>query len=243
MKESELLDIQQAAAFLGVSEMSLRRWTNAGRLACFRVGGRRERRFGRADLWAFLERQPSAAASRRKAAATDAGSATGHLSGLYTSDLARVQQAVDFLADADPRRDVCFLVAAPDVRDRALALLERRRPSFRRDFERGRLVLSEYAEFAADQLEFWNGRFVAATRRGACSLRVVGDVSGGRLARGKPFEEVLQYEADYERSIAHRFPVDTLCLYDARALSGVEASGLFRHHGDAFRYPVERLLA
>ena len=55
----ELLDIEQAAQFLHVSETSLRRWTNAGRLACLRVGRRRERRFRRADLLAFLEDQPA----------------------------------------------------------------------------------------------------------------------------------------------------------------------------------------
>src|SRR5262245_48099072 len=54
-----LLDIEQAARFLNVSETSLRRWTNDGRLACLRVGRRRERRFRRADLLAFLEREPA----------------------------------------------------------------------------------------------------------------------------------------------------------------------------------------
>ena len=49
-----LLDIEQAARFLNVSETSLRRWTNDGRLACLRVGRRRERRFRKADLLAFL---------------------------------------------------------------------------------------------------------------------------------------------------------------------------------------------
>jgi len=44
---NELLDIGQAAAFLNVSEASLRRWTNSGRLVCLRVGQRRERRFRR----------------------------------------------------------------------------------------------------------------------------------------------------------------------------------------------------
>ena len=57
----ELLDIEQAAKFLNVSETSLRRWTNAGRLACLRVGRRRERRFRRADLLAFMEDQPAGA--------------------------------------------------------------------------------------------------------------------------------------------------------------------------------------
>lgn len=54
----DLLDIKQAARFLQVSETSLRRWTNAGQLACLRVGRKRERRFRRADLLAFMEEQP-----------------------------------------------------------------------------------------------------------------------------------------------------------------------------------------
>src|SRR5438094_6556203 len=39
--DSEWLDIAQAAALLRVSEASLRRWTNGGRLPCRRSGGRR----------------------------------------------------------------------------------------------------------------------------------------------------------------------------------------------------------
>src|SRR5216684_1669598 len=57
----DLLDIKEAAQFLNVSETSLRRWTNSGRLACVRLGRKRERRFRRADLLAFLEEQPAGA--------------------------------------------------------------------------------------------------------------------------------------------------------------------------------------
>ena len=48
------LTISQAAEFLHVSEVSLRRWTNSGKLRCFRVGGRSERRFLVDDLIAFM---------------------------------------------------------------------------------------------------------------------------------------------------------------------------------------------
>ncbi len=50
-----LLNIKKAAEFLHVSEMTLRRWTNAGTLKCYRIGGRRARRFRHEDLLAFLE--------------------------------------------------------------------------------------------------------------------------------------------------------------------------------------------
>src|SRR5256885_346307 len=127
----------------------------------------------------------------------------------------------------------------PELLDikQAAALLQVSEASLRRWTEAGRLVLSEYAVSAAAQLEFWNTRFGAATRAGAHSLRVVGDVSGGRLARQSPFEEVLEYETEYDRSVSRRFPVDTLCLYDARALSGVEAARLLEVHPEVLRYP------
>src|SRR5258706_15133214 len=51
---AELLDIREAAEFLRVSETSLRRWTNAGRLPCLRIGGRGEGPFPRADFLAVM---------------------------------------------------------------------------------------------------------------------------------------------------------------------------------------------
>ena len=50
-----LLTIKEAALFLNVSEMSLRRWTNTGKLKCYRVGGKNERRFTRQELERFLQ--------------------------------------------------------------------------------------------------------------------------------------------------------------------------------------------
>ena len=55
-KSEALLNIKQAAEILNVSEISLRRWSNAGKLPCLRVGVRRERRFRPADLLSYLER-------------------------------------------------------------------------------------------------------------------------------------------------------------------------------------------
>jgi excisionase family DNA binding protein len=49
-----LFDIKDAAEFLNVSEMTIRRWTNSGKLKCYRVGGKRERRFHKSDLEELL---------------------------------------------------------------------------------------------------------------------------------------------------------------------------------------------
>src|SRR5947209_4988839 len=53
-EHKRFLTISEAAEFLHVSEISLRRWTNSGKLRCFRVGGRSERRFLIDDLLAFM---------------------------------------------------------------------------------------------------------------------------------------------------------------------------------------------
>jgi excisionase family DNA binding protein len=45
-----LLTLEEAARLLGVSKITLRRWTRAGSLGCVRVGERGDRRFRREDL-------------------------------------------------------------------------------------------------------------------------------------------------------------------------------------------------
>lgn len=52
---SPLLDVREAARFLRVSETSIRRWSDSGRLKCYRVGMARHRRFSLEDLKRFLE--------------------------------------------------------------------------------------------------------------------------------------------------------------------------------------------
>ena len=81
-----------------------------------------------------------------------------------------------------------------------------------------------------------------AMRDGARTLRVVGDVSGGSLARVGAFDQVLEYEAAYER-LARRFPVATACLYDARSHSGLETARLVQRHPDLFRHPIAQFVS
>jgi excisionase family DNA binding protein len=247
----ELLDIQQAAQFLNVSETSLRRWTNAGLLPCLRIGGRRERRFRRADLLGFMQKQsaggeaasgrPAGSSSRDTLVSGVSVSLGTHLCGLYTSDAGRATQASAFLADGLRPRSVCYLVALPDARNAVLASLEEGRPSLRRDLDAGRLVLSEYAESAGAQWDYWESRMDAATRQGAESLRVVGDLRG--LGQRVSREELIEYEAGYEERVARRFPVVTLCQYDVRWFSNLDVLNALKGHRDTFRYPAERLLA
>ena len=51
--DKNFLTIAEAAELLNVSKTSLRRWTNQGRLKCYRLGERKERRFLLEDLLAY----------------------------------------------------------------------------------------------------------------------------------------------------------------------------------------------
>ena len=66
-KLTKLLTLDEAASFLGVSKVSLRRWTNDGLLACHRIGPQGRRRFDLEQLKKFAvqndaeDRRPSEA--------------------------------------------------------------------------------------------------------------------------------------------------------------------------------------
>ena len=248
---NELLDIGQAAAFLNVSEASLRRWTNAGRLACLRVGQRRERRFRREDLLGFLENQTSqnAPAARRPGANggqdLSRGPITaahgGHLCGIFGDDLGRSTLFVPFLLDGLNEGSVCFLVGPIRVRNDILRKLGKKRPSLQDDIDTGRLILSEYHLTGRAQVKYFRALLDKRVSEGAQSFRIVGDLWGMRSKASE--EAVVEYESDYDRLIARDYPVLTLCTYDARKFSGVEVLHALKGHRDIFRFPLERALA
>jgi excisionase family DNA binding protein len=247
----DLLDIKQAAAFLWVSQTSLRRWTNSGQLACLRVGGKRERRFRRADLLAFVETQPVTDASSRPQhphgpehtiiAGIPVTLGT-HLCALYGNDAGRTRLATTFLSDGLRPGSACFLAASAEASGQILGQLERGRGSVQPEIDAGRLVLYQYCPTPQEQFDYWETNFLSAMSAGARSLRVVGDMTCC-LSAGMTLDEVMEYEAGYDRILAKRFPLVTLCLYDARRFESLEVIKALQGHTDMFRYPAERLLA
>jgi excisionase family DNA binding protein len=247
----DLLDIKQAAGFLGVSETSLRRWTNSGQLACMRVGGKRERRFRRADLLAFMESQPvtDASSQSRTPHGPQHTMIAGipvtlgtHLCALYGNDAGRTKLAVEFLFEGLRPGSACFLAASAEASGQILGRLERSRGSVQPEIDAGRLVLYKYCPTPQEQFDYWETQFVGAMSAGATSLRVVGDMTSC-LNAGMTLDEVMEYEAGYDRILAKRFPLVTLCLYDVRRFESLEVLKALQGHTDMFRYPAERLLA
>ena len=242
--QNRLLDIKEAAQFLNVSETSLRRWTNSGRLVCLRIGRRRERRFRQSDLLAFMEQDNRANGTANPRTShpgghtTIAGEAVAygtHLCGMYATDEDRVRLAVEFLAGGLAGDGVCYVFGTDGARRAILNGLEHREPSLATHLEQGRIVATDYAPSSAAQLELVRTHLTAAVQAGARSIRVVGDVIGFAAQVGS--RGVVEYEAAYSATIARRFPVVTLCQYDARYFAGVDLVSALRSHPDTFEHP------
>ncbi len=50
----QLWTLEEVAGYLRVSAATVRRWTNAGKLPCYRIGGNKERRFSKQQVLSFL---------------------------------------------------------------------------------------------------------------------------------------------------------------------------------------------
>jgi transcriptional repressor of dcmA and dcmR len=247
----ELLDISDAALFLNVSETSLRRWTNDGLLPCLRIGGRRERRFRRADLLAFME-QPIAPqhVGGRKGDSTErknlehgpvATIRGNHLCGIYGSDAGRLELAVPFLLRGLEKKSVCFLVAPIPAQKDILKAMSKKRSSLDSDIRAARLIVSEHQASPAEQCRFFTVAMGRAEDEGADSFRVVGDMWGLRLLVSS--EQMIELEVGFERLIVPRFPVVALCAYDARKFTGIELLDALKDHDDTFKFPLRRTIA
>ena len=248
--ESELLDIGEAAALLHVSQASLRRWTNSGRLRCHRVGQRRERRFRRDDLLSFLEGEypiDSAAGGRAplNASLDTRGSVSAtrgdHLCGFYASDIGRISLAVPFLLDGLNEGSVCFLIGPLRARAKIIKHLKKQRRSLQADIEAATLIPSEHRDSARAQYSYFRKMFEKRAPADAHSFRVFGDMWGLRSKISQA--SLIEFESRYDRLIARKYHVVSLCTYDVRRFSGVEVLEALKGHRDTFRHPLERALA
>jgi transcriptional repressor of dcmA and dcmR len=253
--EGKLLNIKQAAALLNVSEISLRRWTDSGRLSCLRVGAKRERRFRRQDLEAFMERQEASTSHkhRRSGARVQSGRILlegiaiehgSHLCSLYPSDSGRVKLAVPFLANGLADGDICILIASAQAQREILGPLATVRQELSENIRRGDLILAEGlppADAPNAMLEFMERSFLKATQTGHRAIRVLGEMTWA-LDAGMALEDLFRFETLYDQQLARRYPVVSLCQYDVRRFSGSDVLNALRCHPDTFHYPLSRFL-
>ena len=249
----DLLNIKEAAALLKVSEASLRRWTNSGRLACMRLGAKRERRFRRQDLMSFLEHRDELPEAGNNSGATSARPAEvilegvsieygNHICTLYENDLGRLKWSVPFLSDGLRNGEACFLVATPETQEEIFGHICEAYEGAEQARQDGQIILSEGIPNGDDMCKFVEHSLVMATRSGRRSFRLLGDMSWC-LRLGMSYDELIYYESRYNYAIAHRFPLVSVCQYDVRDFSGSAVLNALKCHEDTFNYPLSRFLA
>ena len=245
LTKPELLKIREAASLLHVSEVSLRRWTNDGKLPCFRVGGRKERRFKRADLEAFLNRDAGRDAiiqPENKVMIEDIAIKRGaHLCSFYKSDLGRLKMSVAFLASGLRAQECCFLIASQKAEHYILEHLRAVFPDLDAALQSDQLVLSNGAPSGDEMYQGLEQGFTRALSRGFSAMRLVGDMAWS-LEQGVSGDERMAFEQRYNPALAHRFPIVSLCLYDCRLFSGAGIHEALVCHEDTFTYPLSRFV-
>lgn len=251
MRNDEILSTAEAARLLGVSEASVRRWSDAGLLAVERLGARGERRFKRKEverLAASPERPAAGAPPARLLAPVqvggwDADPFSGHLAVFYDSDETRLRRAGPFLEDGLLAGDPCMLLARGAILESYFDWLRASRmihlDSALRD---GRLVVAEVTgRTVVESLRYWESVFWAAAQKRGAVVRVVGDMASQREGFVSEAEMLAQEAA--LNSLTRRFPSVLLCQYDVRAFSGAALLTALRAHPDLYGVPLRHFLA
>ncbi len=251
--ETDLLNIKQAAQFLNVSEISIRRWTDSGKLSCLRIGGRRERRFKQQDLTNFLEVQSRSELDVRgvKGVADDkvtkiflegiAIDYGNHLCSLYETDIGRVKLSVPFLADGLRAGDKCFLVATKATQKVILDALSETYPATSSDIANSRLILSDGMTTSDGFYDYLEHHFLQSSRQGDQYMRVLGDMAWA-IDMGMSTDDLMSFEMRYNHSLAKKFAVVSLCQYDSRKFTGTEIVKALKTHEDTFQFPLSRFV-
>jgi excisionase family DNA binding protein len=247
---SDLYGTREAAAYLQVSEASVRRWADAGLIAVQRIGLRRARRFARADLERFAEDAPRVTAvsaadpplggqtknAQAGLAATPGAAQLGphdHFATFYDSDGGRLRLSLPFLRDGLLAGHRCFLVASQKLADDYLEALSHENgvdPKAAVD-SRALVLRAGAGSSSREAVAGWEQLWWQALGAGAGAIRVVGEMAS-YVGFPSP-QDMLEYEVAYD-SLAKRFPVMTLCQYDVRQFDGLTVTGAIEAHPDLF---------
>lgn len=233
-----LLNTEEAARFLRVSEASIRRWSDAGLLPVRRVGGRRERRFREADLVAYLGAgvPPAAQAGRLQVEVSVGGIPLplhSHLATFYNSDAGRLRLTIPFIAEGIRSGQPCFLAASADIVAAYADALREQGVDVNEVVKRGLFVTVDGPGSTVEgALAFWEQAWWSALAGAQTVIRIVGEMGAERKLFTSE-AEMMQYEVAFN-NLAKRFPTVTLCQYDVREFDGETIFQALRAHPDMY---------
>jgi excisionase family DNA binding protein len=241
------LSTRQAAERLGVSEASVRRWSDRGVLRVQRVGKRRERRFKPEDVERFVAPGRTGLPATRSDSAQVrlGGRAVGlstHLATLYDSDAARTRMTAPFLADGIRAGQPSILMAhGEDLAGYMEALDGMPGVDVDAAITSGVLTIGAApGSSAPEALDYFEKAFWSAVDRHATVIRVVGEMGSVRDAFTSE-REMLDFEAKFN-TVGKRFPCVTVCQYDVRKFTGQAVLAALRAHPDILDASIGLLL-
>jgi excisionase family DNA binding protein len=235
-----LLTTREAAAFLKVSEASIRRWTDSGLLPARRVGRRRARRLREEDLRGFMEADPGQGAGaadtspRPTIVIQDVIVSQGdHLAAFYTTDAGRLRIGLPFLRDGLRAGQTVVLRALPEIRKHYFAALLDEGIDAAKAVQTGQLMIyPEIAGSASEQVARFEELLTAASRQRPGQIRILAET----LADVETLGSVAQHLVVEQQvaAVFKRFPVVTICAYDVRAFDAVTVIEALKLHSDIF---------
>jgi excisionase family DNA binding protein len=215
-----LLNVKEAAAFFNVSEMTVRRWTNSGALDCYRVGGKRERRFRIRDLQEFLDQGPPKTIMQdgmvQLGTCSMAVPDGSHLSHLCLNDIEARDVGISFLQQGLSSNETVMLVTAHAHLEKFVNFLEMRGIDVEKTISRDFLHICHGLDTPKAMFAYIAGKIAVAKG----SFRLFADMTWVK-ERGWRLETVRQLEAAADSLPANHGRL-VLCQYPLAAFSGEE---------------------
>jgi transcriptional repressor of dcmA and dcmR len=160
---------------------------------------------------------------------------SGHFAPIYSADEGALRLTMPFLADGLRAGETTFLVAAGAVLQRYLAALSAEPGVDVDQAAKSGLfaIISWDGARAQDAIAGWEKLFDKALAARPVRLRVAGDMASEREMFASE-TEMMAYEEAYDR-MARRYPLVTLCAYDARKFGGETILRMLKAHPDMFQ--------
>lgn len=212
--EPKLLTTADAAEFLKVSEASIRKWSNSGKLKCFRIGGRGERRFFLSDLLDFTEE-------------FGGEEEANHISLYFRSETEQLNTVIPYLVDNLKNGHRVLYVRDRTELEKLYSCLEEKGINVSEHTANGSLCIFHSSEvylkdgyFDPDRmLAFWESALNESKRMGFKKSFCSGEMTWS--LNGLPgVERMMEYEKELNRVTENHPEVTILCQYDVNRLTG-----------------------
>lgn len=167
--------------------MSIRRWTNKGSLNCFRVGGKKERRFYMADLVAFLNKDKGPALVPLGFDGLKL-SDSSHSTHFFANQKEFFDTALKYAVTGLNQGESMLMVMPRQKHKDFLSLLGRHRPSLEKDLKKDRLVVSEGKNTPEEMIQY-----LCAFAANSKKFRILGDMSWA-ICKGWDLETLRELE-------------------------------------------------